>query len=57
MLLLESGKVDIDLKDTQYNRTPLAWAIGNMHQAVVELLLANGAGYEPSGEGPTTSIH
>ena len=40
-LLLDTGKVDADLKDG-YGRTPLWWAAGNGHEAVVKLLLDTG---------------
>jgi Ankyrin repeats (3 copies) len=40
-LLLATGKVDVDSKDT-YGRTPLSWAAGCGHEAVVTLLLATG---------------
>jgi hypothetical protein len=36
-LLLETGKVDVDLKDRR-GRTPLNWAAMNKHEAVVKLL-------------------
>jgi ankyrin repeat protein len=39
--LLESDKVDVDLKDP-YGRTPLSWAARNGHEAVVKLLLDTG---------------
>jgi ankyrin repeat domain-containing protein 50 len=38
-LLLETGKVDVDSKDTNNGRTPLWWAAENGHEAVVKLLL------------------
>ena len=41
-LLLATGKVDIDSKDTKYGQTPLSWAAEGGHKAVVELLLATG---------------
>jgi ankyrin repeat protein len=31
-----------DLKDTEYGRTPLSWATGRGHEAVVKLLLEKG---------------
>jgi ankyrin repeat protein len=40
-LLLETGKVDVDSKDTT-GRTPLSWAAGRGHEAVVKLLLETG---------------
>ncbi|KAI1173305.1 hypothetical protein F4777DRAFT_558417 [Nemania sp. FL0916] len=36
-LLLESGKVNSDLRDS-YGRTPLDWADENRHRAVFDLL-------------------
>jgi ankyrin repeat protein len=41
-LLLETGKVDADSKDSGFNRTPLSWAAENGHAAVVKLLLETG---------------
>ncbi|KAF2807096.1 purine and uridine phosphorylase [Mytilinidion resinicola] len=38
--LLEDG-IDVESKDS-FRRTPLSWAAGNGHEAVVELLLATG---------------
>jgi len=43
-LLLETGQVDVDSKDTVYGQTPLSWAAGNRHEAVVKLLLETGPG-------------
>jgi ankyrin repeat protein len=37
-LLLATGEVDVDSKDTEYGRTPLWWAARNGHEAVVKLL-------------------
>jgi ankyrin repeat protein len=37
-LLLDTGKVDANSKDSNYGRTPLSWAAGNGHEAVVKLL-------------------
>jgi ankyrin repeat protein len=39
--LLETGKVDVDLKHSR-GRTPLSWAAQNGHEAVVKLLLETG---------------
>ena len=41
-LLLDTGKVDVDSKDSGYGRTPLWWAAGGGHEAVVKLLLETG---------------
>jgi hypothetical protein len=41
-LLLATGEVDVDSKDTEYGRTPLSWAASNGHEAVVKLLLETG---------------
>jgi len=40
-LLLETGKVDVDSKDSS-SRTPLSWAAQNGHEAIVKLLLETG---------------
>jgi ankyrin repeat protein len=37
-LLLATGKVDVDTKDSVYGRTPLSRAAENGHEAVVKLL-------------------
>jgi ankyrin repeat domain-containing protein 50 len=41
-LLLETGKADVDLKDSKYRQTPLSWAAENGHEIVVKLLLETG---------------
>jgi ankyrin repeat domain-containing protein 50 len=41
-LLLETGKADVDSKDTEDGRTPLSWAARSGHKAVVKLLLETG---------------
>jgi ankyrin repeat protein len=41
-LLLETGQVDVESKDTAYGRTPLSWAANRGHEAVVRLLLKTG---------------
>ncbi len=40
--LLKMGKADVNSKDDKYGRTPLLWAAGNGHEAVVKQLLATG---------------
>jgi hypothetical protein len=40
-ILLDTGKVDVDVKDED-GRTPLSWAAQNGHEAVVKLLLNTG---------------
>jgi ankyrin repeat protein len=42
-LLLATGKVDVESKDSEYSLTPLFRAAQNRHEAVVQLLLENGA--------------
>ncbi|OJJ65880.1 hypothetical protein ASPBRDRAFT_139251 [Aspergillus brasiliensis CBS 101740] len=39
-LLLATGKVDVDARDSRYGRTPLSWAAGAAHPEIVQLLLA-----------------
>lgn len=41
-LLLATGRVDPDSKDTENTRTPLSWAAEYGHEAVVKLLLDTG---------------
>jgi len=41
-LLLETGKVEVDSKDSKYGQTPLSWAARNGYEAVVKLLLESG---------------
>ena len=41
-LLLATGKVDADSKDTLAGWTPLSWAAENGHEAIVRLLLTTG---------------
>ncbi|KAL6235358.1 hypothetical protein BDW75DRAFT_230428 [Aspergillus navahoensis] len=42
-LLLETGKVDVESKDSIYSQTPLSWAAANGHEGgVVKLLLETG---------------
>lgn len=38
-LLLATGRVNADLKDSEFGRTPLSWAAANGREAVVQLLL------------------
>ncbi|RDH30904.1 ankyrin [Aspergillus welwitschiae] len=38
-LLLATGKVDVDTRDSHYGRTPLSWAAGAGHAEIVQLLL------------------
>ncbi|KAJ5887721.1 hypothetical protein N7495_007762 [Penicillium taxi] len=40
--LLDTGRVDIDSKDSEYGQTPLSWAAEGGHDAVVRMLLDNG---------------
>ncbi|KAH8688669.1 hypothetical protein GQ44DRAFT_802460, partial [Phaeosphaeriaceae sp. PMI808] len=42
LLLLGTGKVDVDAKDNKYGRTPLSWAAEKGHEAIVKLLLDTG---------------
>ena len=44
-LLLEKG-AEVESKDKEYGGTPLSWAAGNGHEAVVKLLLQKGAELE-----------
>ena len=41
MLLLETGKVDVDARDS-YGCTPLSWAKRRGHDGVVKMLLETG---------------
>ncbi|KAH7304500.1 hypothetical protein BKA65DRAFT_349234, partial [Rhexocercosporidium sp. MPI-PUGE-AT-0058] len=40
---LATDSVHVNSKDNYNSRTPLAWAAGNGHEAVVKLLLVKGA--------------
>jgi hypothetical protein len=42
MLDIPLENLGLDCKDTDYGRTPLSWAAGNGHEAVVKLLLEKG---------------
>ncbi|VTT58628.1 unnamed protein product, partial [Fusarium fujikuroi] len=41
-MLLDTGKVDVNARDTKYGRTPLSWAAVNEYEAVVKILLNTG---------------
>ncbi|KAF9781969.1 hypothetical protein IL306_012090, partial [Fusarium sp. DS 682] len=41
-MLLDTGKVDVNSRDTQHGRSPLSWAARNRHKAVVKMLLDTG---------------
>ncbi|KAF3935194.1 Ankyrin-2 [Dactylellina cionopaga] len=41
-----SHSVDLEVKDSLYDRTPMSWAAGNGHEAVVKLLVDKGANLE-----------
>jgi ankyrin repeat protein len=41
-LLLKTGKVEVNSKDSQFDWTPLSWAAEEGHEAVVRLLLKTG---------------
>ncbi|KAA8645102.1 uncharacterized protein ATNIH1004_009317 [Aspergillus tanneri] len=41
-LLLDTGNVDVNCKDSEYGRTPLSWAAISGHEAVAKLLLDTG---------------
>ncbi|PMB67555.1 Ankyrin repeat domain-containing protein 50 [Beauveria bassiana] len=41
-LLLDTDRIDIDARDTEYGRTPLSWAAENGYQAVVKMILDTG---------------
>jgi ankyrin repeat protein len=48
-LLLDTGKVDPDAKG-KYRQTPLLWAAGKGHEAIVKLLLDTGK-VDPNSKG------
>ena len=54
-LLLETGKVDVDLKDSG-GETPLLKAAGSGHEAVVKLLLEKGAQLETKSSSGRTPL-
>lgn len=41
-VLLATGQINIESRDTEFSQTPLSWAARNGHEAVVKLLLATG---------------
>ncbi|KAH7190083.1 ankyrin repeat-containing domain protein, partial [Fusarium oxysporum] len=43
-------------KDRQYGRTPLSWAAGDGHEAIVKLLLEKGANVESKDEDGRTPL-
>jgi ankyrin repeat protein len=54
-LLLDTGKFEADSKENN-GRTPLSWAAGKGHEAVVRLLLKNGAEPESKDSMDRTPI-
>ena len=54
-LLLDTGKVDVDVKDDD-GSTPLSWAAEQGHEAVVRLLLDNGADINIENRSGWTSL-
>jgi ankyrin repeat protein len=54
-LLLETGRVDMDLKDYD-SQTLLLWAIKNRHEVVVKLLLEKGAEIEAKSSSGWTPL-
>jgi ankyrin repeat protein len=59
-LLLEKG-AELESKDNYYGQTPLSWATGSGHEAVVKLLLEKGAKLESKdnryGQMPLSWLH
>lgn len=41
-LLLQTGKADLNLKDPEFGKTPIAYTAENGHKAIAELLLGTG---------------
>ena len=56
-LLLSTGKVDINTRETHNRHTPLIWAAQNGHEAVVKHLLSTGqANIRATGLGGRTAL-
>jgi ankyrin repeat protein len=54
-LLLENG-AELESKDDNFGRTPLSWAAGNRHEAVIKLLVEKGAELESKDKDGTTPL-
>jgi ankyrin repeat protein len=54
-MALLKNRHDLDSKDT-HGRTPLTWAVGNGHEAVVKLLLEKGAELETKDNNGRTPL-
>ncbi|KAH8758015.1 ankyrin repeat protein, partial [Diaporthe sp. PMI_573] len=50
------GVTDINAKDNNSDRTPLSWAAGSGHEAIVQQLLAKGADVEAKDKYSRTPL-
>lgn len=55
-LLLDTGKVDVDARDTKYGRTPLFLAVKEGYDAIVRLLFEYGADMEGTSDTGWTAL-
>jgi len=55
--LLESGKGDVNARDSEFGSSPLHWAAGGGHVEIMEMLLAKGANIEAKDKDGMTPLH
>ena len=55
-LLLEQHGVEVDIEDVEFHQSPLSRAAAKGHEAVVRLLLENGANVETKSVNGMTAL-